>query len=141
MTPVAAYEQLLETIRAAWNAATARLTFADEIFDPNDATGVIPFVRVTMIDLPPGPTTHGAVGQRLTEQRGICWAQAFVPAITDDGAGNARELALAFRDVLHGQSLGADPIHFEPAAIEGKGTDGTWNRADVRIRFQYHERI
>jgi hypothetical protein len=142
VTPVEANEQILAAIVDAWNDATARLTFDGELFKPDDAdASVLPWVRVTIRELEPESITHGSQTNRLAFQRGLLWAQCFAPNTSGDGAGAALQLAQDFRDLVHAQSLGADPIHFDVATPEKKGVDGSWYRADVRIPYRFQERL
>lgn len=135
MTPVEATQLIAATVEAGWS--TTPVTFDGQRFT---ATTGEAWIRLAIRELPPLTTTHGAVGQRLTRQRGRVIAQVFAPIGTVDSALPALELALAFRDLFHGRSLGADPIHFEAAAPTRIGAEGGWYQVNVTIPFAYDER-
>lgn len=138
MTPTGASQAILAKIVADWNVATATLTFEGERFTPpTDA----PWIRVSLRSRLPGLVTHGTVGARLAEQRGRLIVQCFAPNHVADGAGASEALAQTFRDLFHGLSLGADPIHFDVGAPQRIGVDGSLFQTNVELTFRYHELI
>ena len=142
MTPVEALQAIAARLEAEWSATPVeRVVFPGQLSDPAGADPATPWIRVTVRALPPRSTTHGTVGGRLIEQRSLLIAQAFYPISVEDGSIAPLELATAFRDLFHGRSIGADPLHFETATVSYIGHDAGWTQANVTIPFTYHERV
>lgn len=142
MTPIEASQAIASTIEASWTGtALDRVVFDGQRASPGGDDPSLAWVRVTIVELTPGPATIGTAGDRLVVQRGLLIAQVFTPLEDADSALPAVELATTFRDLFHAQAIGADPIHFEPAAPRRIGVDGGWYQVNVSIPFAYHERI
>lgn len=117
------------------------LSFDDEAPDP--AASHDKWIRVSVIDLPPTSSTHGAAGNRLVAQRGRVVVQAFALRSLGDGVGVSKQLAQDARDLYHGSTVGADAITFSAATVNRiPGAVGDpWVQHNASIPFSYQERI
>lgn len=102
-----------------------------------------PWIRVAVRGLTSEPMTHGPTGQRSATRRGFVIGQCFVPHGTDDGAGAAEALAIAFRDLFEGRTLtgGTSPanLEFMTGDVRVIGVDGSWVQANAEVPFTFQE--
>lgn len=143
MTPLAATELVLAAVKERLDSLSVVHTFDGERYEPPADTA---WVRVSVRDLPPDPSSHGPVGHRVERQRADVIAQCFAPLIPDDGQAGAMTLAQQVREVFRGLDLGTagDTVTFMGAAIRRIGVDGdagpsTYYQVNVSARFAFHE--
>lgn len=143
MTPLEATELVLAAVKSALDSLPVAYTFDGERYEPPvDAS----WVRVSVRDLPPEPSSHGPVGQRVERQRADVIAQCFAPLIPDDGQAGAMALAQQVRVVFRGLDLGTagDTVTFLGADLRRIGVDGdagpsAFYQVNVSARFAFHE--
>ena len=115
----------------AWSDSTVYTLDGETFIGPND----VPWVRLSVREMPGSQNTLGQPGNRKYERKGLILGQIFTPIKI--GTQQADTLAQAFKDIFEGVTFNAVEGH--DATIRRLGTDGLLYSIVVEINFVYYE--
>ena len=129
-----ANDDMLKMITDAWSVTGNKIYF--ESVQDDRETDTLPFYKVWIRHVDGGQRTLGGKGARLFDRKGFVRIEVY-SRITN-GLQESYQLAKVASDAYEGRSSD-NGVWFRQVRIREMGKDGTFNRTDVIVDFEYHE--
>lgn len=134
MTRNQARERIYRAFVDNWNPSAPRVPFSFPNEDFN-SSGLLEWVRVSMLHTEGGQWTLGRKENRVYRRRGAVFIEVYSPV--DRGLLRLDELMQAARDIFEGENH--EQVMFNDGQALELPVDGQWARGDVSVFFTYDE--